>query len=217
MSLQQLLPVVQIWLPLAAVAVVCTAFGGVPDYRNGYWDFAIGCWAFLDFYWAIAVSGPVSASGKQLCAPQPVGVWAPYALYCLPLGSVPLLGLRILPRVFGVQLVGAILCALGISLAVWSRRVLGGSWSGGTAPPIGRALVRRGPYSTVRHPIYLGLLSMQAGMILALGEARAVVLLYGVVRLLLKLREEEAALREAFPAEYLTYEREVKRLVPWIW
>jgi protein-S-isoprenylcysteine O-methyltransferase Ste14 len=54
-------------------------------------------------------------------------------------------------------------------------------------------------------------------MVLALGEARAFVLLFGVVILLKKMGQEDCILRTAFPSQYLEYEQRVKRLLPWIW
>ena len=76
---------------------------------------------------------------------------------------------------------------------IYARRVLAKSWSGDVAITPAHALVMRGPYALVRHPIYLGLLVAQLGMIIALGEVRALVFVYGIDRLLKKLPLEEAA------------------------
>jgi hypothetical protein len=46
-----------------------------------------------------------------------------YAAYCLPLNSVPVLGLRVMPRLTALELFGDFRCALGIGFAIWARRL----------------------------------------------------------------------------------------------
>jgi protein-S-isoprenylcysteine O-methyltransferase Ste14 len=74
-----------------------------------------------------------------------------------------------------------------------------------------------GPYAIVRHPIYFGFLVAAFGMIIVLGEFRALALLFGIEVLLNKMRHEERILSTTFPAQYPQYERRVKRLLPGIW
>lgn len=217
MMLRRLLPVLWIWLPLATVAGI-GIIAGVGDYRNGPWLFAIACWAVLDVSWALAAKQSPSTPAGSSWPLISLAAWLPYALYCLPLSSIPILGQRFEPRLMALGIVGAVLSALGLAIAIWARWVLSGNWSGGVAPAGSHALVQHGPYAFVRHPVYLGLLMMMAGMILALGELRAVVLIHGMIRLLTKATEEEVVLRAAYPSEYPLYARRVRRrLVPWIW
>ncbi|WP_406701119.1 methyltransferase family protein [Singulisphaera sp. Ch08] len=122
-----------------------------------------------------------------------------------------------MPRLAAWELLGAILCAFGVAFAIWARHVLAENWNAAATARGGLTLVQSGPYAVVRHPIYLGLLAGIAGMILALGEVRALVLLFGVEALLRKMSQEESILRAKFPTEYPQYERRVKRLLPWIW
>src|SRR6185437_7787826 len=65
------------------------------------------------------------------------------------------------------QLSGIALCAIGIGIAIWARRVLGTNWSGIVTLKEGHTLIRRGPYAYVRHPIYSGILLAAAGTFLA--------------------------------------------------
>ncbi len=141
----------------------------------------------------------------------------PYLLYCLPLDHVPILGLRLLPPLPSVQWAGAAMCLAGAAFGIYARCVLARSWSGDVAITQTHALVQRGPYAVVRHPIYLGLLVSQLGMIIALGEVRALVFVFGIERLLKKLPLEEAALRKEYPVEYEQYARRVWKLVPLVW
>ena len=109
------------------------------------------------------------------------------------------------------------MCVAGVAFGIWARRVLAKSWSCDVALTPAHALVQRGPYAIVRHPIYLGFLVAQLGMIIALGELRALIFVFGIERLLKKLPLEEAALREAHPMEYEQYARRVRKLVPLVW
>ena len=109
------------------------------------------------------------------------------------------------------------MCVAGVGFAIYARRVLAKSWSGDVGLTPAHALVQRGPYALVRHPIYLGLLVAQLGMIVALGEVRALVFVYGIDRLLKKLPLEEAALRKEYPMEYEQYARRAWKLVPFVW
>ena len=104
---------------------------------------------------------------------------------------------------------------VGVGLAVVSASSLGGSFSFG---PQGRALVVRGPYRLVRHPIYLAELAMIVGVtvvnprVVPLAGATAVVVLQ-----LVRIRAEEHLLRSTFPG-FSSYTAVTRyRLVPFLW
>lgn len=81
----------------------------------------------------------------------------------------------------------------------------------------GAQFVRRGPYRFIRHPMYASLLLIAAALTLdqpnALRVAALVVLL---IDILVKLHYEERLLAAAFP-EYAQYQRETKRLIPFVY
>ncbi len=117
------------------------------------------------------------------------------------------------PALFGL---GTAMLLVGLGLAVLARRHLGGNWSGLVTQKHGHELIRSGPYSWTRHPIYTGLLLAFAGSAVALDQWRGVVaLLIVTVALVRKLRVEERFLEELFPREYPRYRREVGALLPW--
>jgi protein-S-isoprenylcysteine O-methyltransferase Ste14 len=84
-------------------------------------------------------------------------------------------------------------------------------------PKDGAELVQTGPFALVRHPIYSG------GIVLALGWALWVQswLTLGYVAVVFvfldaKSRREEIWLAEKFPA-YATYQRRVRKLIPFVY
>ena len=211
--------VLAMWLLFGVVFMALILAGAVHGPWNYFWFFTMLCWAVLDTYWAVAAVD--TAPAIPISRPAAFLLLSIYALYCLPLSSVPLLGQRLMPRSPALGLLGAFLCAFGVGFAIWARRVLARSWSPAWTAAVtlrdGHRLVQAGPYALVRHPIYFGLLTAAIGMVMVLGEVRALGLLFGIQVLLTKMGKEETVLRTTFPDEYPEYERRVKRLLPWIW
>jgi protein-S-isoprenylcysteine O-methyltransferase Ste14 len=143
-------------------------------------------------------------------APVVLGI----ALLVWPRLSPAVLNRPILPPGPALPALGALLVAAGLAFAVWARWHLGGNWSGEVTVKIGHTLTRSGPYRLVRHPIYSGVLLALVGTALAIGSARgfvgAALILVGFV---VKLRVEEARMRETFP-DYADYCRRTARLIP---
>jgi protein-S-isoprenylcysteine O-methyltransferase Ste14 len=80
--------------------------------------------------------------------------------------------------------------------------------------PAARGLVTRGPYGVVRHPVYLGEIGAFVGLAIAAPTVgNGILLLVFAFGQALRMRYEEAALREAFP-EYEDYARRVPRVLP---
>ena len=104
---------------------------------------------------------------------------------------------------------------MGVALAVVSAQSLGASFSFG---PQGRALVVRGPYRLVRHPIYLAELLMILGVTVV--DPRLVPILGALCVAglqLVRIRAEERLLRSTFSGfkAYAAVTRH--RLVPLVW
>lgn len=77
-------------------------------------------------------------------------------------------------------------------------------------------LCRRGPYRYIRHPMYAGQLLSFAMFALGEGGIRGALLWIALVVVLgVKLRVEERHWAARDP-EYAAYQRETKRLVPWV-
>ena len=105
--------------------------------------------------------------------------------------------------------------ALGLLLAIWSRRHLGRYWSGEISIKVDHQLIRTGPYRLLRHPIYTGLLTMYAGAALVTGEWLAILgLAMAVFAYWRKIRLEETNLDVAFGPEYKAYRQDTWALIP---
>jgi protein-S-isoprenylcysteine O-methyltransferase Ste14 len=122
---------------------------------------------------------------------------------------------RIIPHDVLVDAVAVTLTALGAAFAIWARFYIGQNWSSAVSIKVSHQLIRTGPYASVRHPIYSGLLLAMMGTALARGEARgflAFALLW--LAFVIKSRMEEGFMRKTFGAEYEEYSRATGALVP---
>src|SRR5271154_4756965 len=106
---------------------------------------------------------------------------------------------RFVPDSPTVEWLGVFLTAAGILVAFWARWHLGSNWSGVVTLKEGHELIRNGPYRTIRHPIYTGILLAMLGTSVAIGEVRgllAVVITW--LSFYQKARREESFLSEEF-------------------
>ena len=71
----------------------------------------------------------------------------------------PLLARVIFPDVPVLMLFCVIITAFGLLFSVWARLALGSNWSGSVTIKADHQLIRRGPYRSIRHPIYTGMLT----------------------------------------------------------
>ncbi|MBC7386945.1 MAG: isoprenylcysteine carboxylmethyltransferase family protein [Cryobacterium sp.] len=113
------------------------------------------------------------------------------------------------------EILGTLITASGLLLAVLARKHLGKYWSGIITLKEGHRLIRTGPYRFARHPIYTGFLVAAFGSAVCLGKERGIyaVLLMGIAYVL-KIRKEEKILISQFGEEYLIFQQEVKALIP---
>jgi protein-S-isoprenylcysteine O-methyltransferase Ste14 len=179
----------------------------------------IGCWIIFVGYWVISAFGQKATSEKKgflstltYRAPLTLGgllLW--YQRFQHPLN------LTLTPHTDWVRTLGAVVCASGLLVTLWSRWTLGGNWSSEVAFKQGHELVKTGPYRFVRHPIYTGLLLMCLGTAGAVGQLHSWLgfLILGV-GLWIKLKQEEALLLRHFPHEYPAYQKQVKALIPFV-
>ncbi|HZC59951.1 MAG TPA: isoprenylcysteine carboxylmethyltransferase family protein, partial [Chthoniobacterales bacterium] len=133
----------------------------------------------------------------------------------LPREFLPFTGKPLWPQSAILVGIGIVLTIAGLGLAIWARVHLGKYWSGRVTIKVDHRIIESGPYGSVRHPIYSGLLLAVLGTVITIGTIQAflgfALIFIAVIR---KLTLEEKWLRSEFGEEYERYRRRVKALVP---
>lgn len=213
-------------LPVAAAVLVGAVIGGVGrkthllDFTKGMsltpaMRASVGLWALFSIYWSIASKDRAPTKRSESIVSRQAHVIAVNLALLLLILPVPGLTQRFLPDALALRSIGLVTQAASAALAVWARRHLGSNWSGEVRIAHGHELVRSGPYRYVRHPIYTALLGMYLGGTLVSGQLHAIVAL-AIVLLAYwrKIRLEERALAETFPAEHQQYCQETRAWIP---
>jgi protein-S-isoprenylcysteine O-methyltransferase Ste14 len=115
-----------------------------------------------------------------------------------------------------LQVLGLILFAAGLGLAVWARIYLGRNWGMPMTERAEPELVTSGPYRFVRHPIYSGLLLALLGTALATNLYWLIALVLLSAYFIYSATVEERLLTTTFPADYASYKAHSKMLIPFV-
>jgi protein-S-isoprenylcysteine O-methyltransferase Ste14 len=125
------------------------------------------------------------------------------------------LGARFVPASDAVGWVGVLLTAAGVAIAFWARWHLGTNWSGVVTLKEGHELIRTGPYRTIRHPIYTGILLALLGTAVNLGEVRGLLALaIAWLSFYIKARREESFLTQEFGPGFAEHRRQTGMFLP---
>jgi protein-S-isoprenylcysteine O-methyltransferase Ste14 len=115
-----------------------------------------------------------------------------------------------------LQGIGLALFFLGLALAIWARVYLGRNWGMPMSQKVDPELVTTGPYHSIRHPIYSGIILAMIGTSIAVSLYwLAAVILVGAYFLYSAVVEERSMAR-LFPGSYPEYKRSTKMLIPFI-
>ena len=118
-----------------------------------------------------------------------------------------------------ITFLGFLMIIVGILFRSWSVRALGKYFTATVQIQDQHQLVVKGPYHIVRHPSYLGafLAIIAGGVILhsLLGLIVAVIAM--LIAYFVRIRIEERELSKQFGAAYLTYQKETKMFIPYVW
>ena len=115
-----------------------------------------------------------------------------------------------------LQGTGLALFLLGLALAVWARFYLGRNWGMPMSQKADPELVRTGPYRTIRHPIYSGLILAVVGTALAISLYYLIAVALVGAYFIYSAVVEERNMASMFPDAYPDYKRATKMLVPFI-
>jgi protein-S-isoprenylcysteine O-methyltransferase len=176
-------------------------------------------WTILFAYWFVSAFGNKKTKIRQSRESRVVYIVLIFGTWYLLSSHRRSLAFQLIPISAVTQCIGVFLCAAGVSIAIWARRILGRNWSGYVMIKQDHELIQRGPYRYIRHPIYTGLILALAGTVLALipTEEGFLLVLVWIVAFYIKARHEEHLLTQEFGEQYAEYKRRVKgALIPFV-
>ena len=125
------------------------------------------------------------------------------------------LGTRFVPDTPLVQWLAVLITAAGVAISFWARFHLGSNWSGVVTLKEGHELIRTGPYRTVRHPIYTGILIAFLGNAVLIGQVRGLIGLAIIwASFYIKARREESFLAQEFGLNFNEHTRHTGMFLP---
>jgi protein-S-isoprenylcysteine O-methyltransferase Ste14 len=125
------------------------------------------------------------------------------------------LGTRFVPDTPLVQWLAVLITAAGVAIAFWARFHLGSNWSGVVTLKEGHELIRTGPYRTIRHPIYTGILIAFLGNAVLIGQVRGLIGLVIIwASFYIKARREESFLAQEFGPNFNEHTRHTGMFLP---
>ncbi len=115
-----------------------------------------------------------------------------------------------------LQGTGLAIFILGLALAIWARVYLGRNWGMPMSQKVDPELVTTGPYRSIRHPIYSGIILAMIGTAIAVSLYWLVAIILLGSYFLYSAIVEERNMAQRFPSSYPQYKRSTKMLVPFI-
>jgi len=115
-----------------------------------------------------------------------------------------------------LQGIGLALFVLGLALAVWARVYLGRNWGMPMSQKADPELVTTGPYRSIRHPIYSGIIVAMIGTTIAVSLYWLLAVVMLGAYFIYSAIAEERFMADRFPDSYPQYKRSTKMLIPFI-
>jgi protein-S-isoprenylcysteine O-methyltransferase Ste14 len=176
------------------------------------------CWMVFGLYWlASAFNRKVTKKKETYFERLRYTVPLLIAFYLLfrPEAHYGWLGARFVPAGPATEWTGVEITAAGVAIAMWARWHLGSNWSGVVTLKEGHELIRTGPYRTVRHPIYTGMLIGLFGTLITVGEVRGLIALaLAWLSFYVKARREESFLAQEFGPAFAEHQRKTGMFFP---
>src|SRR3984893_14289846 len=159
-------------------------------------------WALLALYWLVSALNRKKTKRREAFAQRLLYVvpliFAFYLLNHSGFGQ-GWLGTRFVPDTPLVRWLAVLITAAGVAVAFWARFHLGANWSGVVTLKENHELIRTGPYRTIRHPIYTGILLAFLGNVVLIGQVRGLIGLAIIwASFYIKARREESFLAQEF-------------------
>ena len=138
-----------------------------------------------------------------------------YVLIFRESAGIGFLGNRVVPRNMVGPVVGSVLTWMGIGLAIWARYHLAEYWSARVTIKEDHKLIRTGPYSRLRHPIYTGLILATIGSAMVIDRWRCVLGICLVAAgYCFKAKKEESMLTQQFGEAFREHQKHTGFLLP---
>jgi protein-S-isoprenylcysteine O-methyltransferase Ste14 len=175
-------------------------------------------WLVFGLYWLVSALKRKKTKQRES--------WVQRGWYLIPLiaaawflgGAQPRyswLGQRFIPENLAVAWLGAAMTAAGIAIALWARWHLGTNWSGTVTLKEGHELIRTGPYRTIRHPIYTGILLAMIGSAVTWGQVRGLLMAAILwAAFYVKARREESFLAQEFGERFAEHVQHTGMFLP---
>jgi isoprenylcysteine carboxyl methyltransferase (ICMT) family protein YpbQ len=117
------------------------------------------------------------------------------------------------PLLWGI---GLAVFVLGLGLAVWARVYIGRNWGMPMSTKDDPELVTTGPYRTIRHPIYTGIILGMVGTAIAVSSYWLIGVVVIGAYFIYSAFVEERNMTRLFPGAYPDYKHSTKMLIPFI-
>jgi protein-S-isoprenylcysteine O-methyltransferase Ste14 len=167
-------------------------------------------WLAFGLYWLLAAIG--AKRGSRTTRFRSSGLLAIIAIALLRVLRADTLAVDSLV----LQVIGVILFAAGLGLAMWARIYLGRNWGMPMTKKDEPELVTSGPYRFVRHPIYSGILLALLGTALATNLYWLIAVPVLGAYFVYSASVEERMLTTSFPDSYPSYRAGTKMLIPFL-
>jgi protein-S-isoprenylcysteine O-methyltransferase Ste14 len=167
-------------------------------------------WAVFWVGWLI--SAFTAKEGVRNANWRPRGIAAVTAIVAVRVFSPHTSAIHSVP----LKVVGVLVFAAGLGLAIWARVYLGRNWGMPMTQKREPELVTSGPYRFIRHPIYTGILLGFVGTALATNVYWLIVFGVCLVYFLYSARVEEGIMASNFPTTYPSYRERTKMLIPFV-
>ena len=175
-------------------------------------------WIIFVVYWVIGAMKTRATRDKEPFTSRSAVLVIEMLGYLLVFSGstgIGILGTRFIPRTMTSAVLGVVLTWSGVGLAVWARYHLAEYWSARITIKEDHQLVRTGPYSHLRHPIYSGLILATIGSALVIDEWRCVLgICLVTVGYCLKASREEAMLARQFGEAFREHQKHAGFLIP---
>jgi protein-S-isoprenylcysteine O-methyltransferase Ste14 len=177
-------------------------------------DFVIlGGWAAFWIYWLAASIGVKAGQSRS---PRLVGIRVGILLVVLLLLRSRALKGHTTTTDPWLQGVGFVIFVSGLALAIWARVYLGRNWGMPMSRKVDPELVTTGPYHSIRHPIYSGIILAMIGTAIAVSVYWLVAALLLGAYFVYSAFMEERLMTGVFPDSYPEYKRSTKMMIPFI-